>query len=60
MPNHPMQWIGDLEDLIIQVFYNGKYLESQRNYYGGCMTFSQRFQFEWIVIGVDSSIQIRL
>ena len=69
MPYHLMQWIVDLEDLIIQFSISVQYLESQTKQNRNCMnhthlglsiytmTAFQLFQFEWIVIVVDSSIQ---
>ena len=30
------------------------------NYRGNCLNYFQFYQFEWIVIVIDSSIQIRL
>ena len=40
--------------------YQQKYLQSQMNYNGNSMIHFQLSQFEWIVIVVDSSIQIHL
>ena len=43
-----------------RIQYQFKYLESQMNYHRNIVFHFQLYQFEWIVIKVDSSIQIRL